>query len=304
MEYTIASTDENHYNRIRVNLPLPSWKYSNVMITSCVCNCNILVMKKGDYIDFTIKDHEVSEGQSPIGVAYKLTITANITDIKSAQTLIATLPSISNLNNVPISFTVNTDERITIYSQYEFTINDMSYNMKLILGMYNKIEFPISSTLNNSTYIYNIKSVGYFLSTPILYLLSNLGGVNYFNLSDEKHKIDASCISMRLLNSFTASMPIIGSNSEFSKITLSTDLTDFELILVDANLHEIDLLNPIYITINISNASDSMTLEDADKYEYVRKVNKEEEMIRLQMLKVKFDRINKEVKEDFELKFE
>ena len=71
-------------------------------------------MKKGDYIDFTIKDHEVSEGQSPIGVAYKLTITANITDIKSAQTLIATLPSISNLNNVPISFTVNTDERITI----------------------------------------------------------------------------------------------------------------------------------------------------------------------------------------------
>ena len=48
MEYTIASTDENHYNRIRVNLPLPSWKYSNVMITSCVCNCNILVIKKGD----------------------------------------------------------------------------------------------------------------------------------------------------------------------------------------------------------------------------------------------------------------
>ena len=75
MEYSIASTDENHYNRIRVNLPLPSWKYSNVMITSCVTNCNILVLKKGDHICFNIDS-----------TYYRLTITANIKDIKSAQT--------------------------------------------------------------------------------------------------------------------------------------------------------------------------------------------------------------------------
>lgn len=293
MEYTIASTDENHYNRIRVNLPLPSWKYSNVMITSCVSNCNILVLKKGDYIDFTIN-----------GVAYKLTITANITDIKSAQTFVATLPSISNSSTIPIVFNVNTDERISIVAENEFTIDDMSYNMKLILGLYYKIEFPIASELENGIYVHHIKSVGYFLSTPVLYLLSNLGGVNYFNQSTEKYKIDASSISMRLLNSFTASMPIIGSNSEFSKVVYSSDLSDFELILVDANLHEIELLNPIYITINVSNASDSMTLDDIDKYEYTRKVNKEQELVRLQMLKVKFDRINKEVNEEFREKYE
>ena len=95
MEYTIASTDENHYNRIRVNLPLPSWKYSNVMITSCVSNCNILVLKKGDYIDFNINNTD-----------YLLTITANITDIKSAQIFVATLPSMSNLDEIPIAFDV------------------------------------------------------------------------------------------------------------------------------------------------------------------------------------------------------
>ena len=293
MDYTIASTDENHYNRIRVNLPLPQWKYSNVMITSCVTNCNIVVLKKGDYIDFTINGSDV-----------RLTITANITDIKSASTFVATLPAISNYNDLSVKFEVLTDERIAIYSDDYFYIKDMSYNMKLILGLYYKIEFPLLPTLEDDTYIYRIKSVGYLLSTPVLYMLSNLGGVNYFNLSDDKEKINANCISMRLVNSFTSSMPIICSNSEFSKIVISSDLTDFELILVDANLHEIELLNPIYITINVSNASDVMTLEDADKYEYTRKTNKEQELIRLQMQKVKFDRINKEMNEEFELKFE
>ena len=293
MDYTIASTDENHYNRIRVNLPLPQWKYSNVMITSCVTNCNIVVLKKGDYIDFTINGSDV-----------RLTITANITDIKSASTFVATLPAISNYNDLSVIFAYNTDERISIYSNDYFSIKDMSYNMKLILGLYYKIEFPLLPTLDGTIYKYDIKSVGYFLSTPVLYMLSNLGGVNYFNLSDDKEKINANCISMRLVNSFTSSMPIICSNSEFSKIVISSDLTDFELILVDANLHEIELLNPIYITINVSNASDSMTLEDADKYDYTRKTNKEQELIRLQMQKVKFDRINKEMNEEFALKFE
>ena len=87
--------------------------------------------------------------------------------------------------------------------------------MKIILGLYYNIDFPIISTFNDDNYVYNIQAVGYYLSTPVLYLLSNLGGVNYFNRSDETYKIDANSISMRMLNSFTASMPIISSNSDF-----------------------------------------------------------------------------------------
>ena len=105
---------------------------------------------------------------------------------------------------------------------------------------------------------------------------------------------------MRMLNSFTATMPIIASNSEFSKITLSSDLTDFEIILVDANLHEVDILNPVYVTINITNASESMTLEDIERYEYTRKVNKEAEITRLQMLRTRYQMLNKEVQDDVE----
>ena len=293
MEYTIASTDPEHFNRIRVNLPLPPWKYSNVTITSFVANCNMLILKKGDYIMFDIDNTE-----------YKLIINSNICNINNAATFIATLPSISNSTEIPIEFNVNTDERITISSSKQFIIKELSYNMKIILGLYYNIDFPIISTFNDDNYVYNIQAVGYYLSTPVLYLLSNLGGVNYFNRSDETYKIDANSISMRMLNSFTASMPIISSNSEFSKITLSSDLTDFEIIIVDANLHEVEMLNPVYTTISISNASESMTLEDMEKYEYTRKTNTEQELIRQQLLKVKFATINKKMNDDFNERFE
>ena len=290
MEYTIASTDAKHFNRLKVNLPQPPWKYSNVMITSFIANCYIHVLKIGDFIEFDIN-----------GTTYKLIITSNVTDVRGAQVFIATLPAISNLNTIPIQFTARTDERISIHSNQQFTITDMSYNFKLILGLYYNIEFPITSEYNGTTYSYDIQAIGYFLSTPVLYLLSNLGGINYFNMSNQHYKIDANSISMRLLNSFTASMPIIASNSEFSKITLSSDLTDFEIILVDANLHEVDLLNPMYITINISNASESMTLEDLERYEFTRKINKDAEIARLQTLKARYMSLNKEVQDDVAL---
>lgn len=282
MEYTIASTSSKHFNRIKVNLPQPSWKYSNVMITSFIANCNILVLKIGDYIEFNID-----------GTIHKLIITSNITDVKSAQTFAAILPAISNSNTIPIQFNVNTDDRISLCCTQPFAIESMSYNFKLILGLYYNIDLPITSSYDGTTYKYNIEAIGYFLSTPVLYLLSNLGGVNYFNMSDEHHKIDANSISMRMLNSFTASMPIIASNSEFSKVTLSSDLTDFEIILVDANLHEVELLNPMYITINITDASVSMTLEDIERYEFSRKTNKE-------LVRTMYKALNKEVQHDVE----
>ena len=64
------------------------------------------------------------------------------------------------------------------------------------------------------------------------------------------------------------------------------------------------MLNPVYITISIANASESMTLEDMEKYEYTRKTNTEQELIRQQLLKVKFATINKKMNDDFNERFE
>ena len=64
------------------------------------------------------------------------------------------------------------------------------------------------------------------------------------------------------------------------------------------------MLNPVYITISIANASESMTLKDMEKYEYRRKTNTEQELIRQQLLKVKFATINKKMNDDFNERFE
>ena len=58
------------------------------------------------------------------------------------------------------------------------------------------------------------------------------------------------------------------------------------------------------MTINITDALDSLTLEDIDKYQFTRKVNPEEALLNAQMYKAKFDRINKEINEEFSEKFE
>ena len=72
----------------------------------------------------------------------------------------------------------------------------MSYNFSLVLGLYYKISYPLKSTYDNTyaKHLFNVEAIGYFLSTPVLYLISNIGGVNYFNASDESAKIDASSI--------------------------------------------------------------------------------------------------------------
>ena len=67
---------------------------------------------------------------------------------------------------------------------------------------------------------------------------------------------------MRLNNSFSANYPIVSGNSDFQSIIKSNDVTHCEFMLVDANLHEITLLSPLYITLHISG------IEEEDKNVY------------------------------------
>ena len=87
------------------------------------------------------------------------------------------------------------------------------------------------------------------LSTPILYLISNVGSLAFRNT--ENNDLQSCIIVMRIVNTFVNGMPIIASNGEFSQTITSTDITGSSYILVDSNMHEIDLLNPMYITIRV-----------------------------------------------------
>ena len=58
-------------------------------------------------------------------------------------------------------------------------------------------------------------------------------------------------ILMRLLNSFFAKQPINNSNGDYTTIVRCTDLSDIRFTLVDANYHEVKLLTPMYLTVQI-----------------------------------------------------
>ena len=83
----------------------------------------------------------------------------------------------------------------------EFLISSASYNMKQITGLYNTT-FPVRVHENS---VYTVPSVGFYLSTPVLYLISNLGARCFQsrarNLSDQK-------VVMRINNSFMSYYPL------------------------------------------------------------------------------------------------
>ena len=56
---------------------------------------------------------------------------------------------------------------------------------------------------------------------------------------------------MRINNSFTANYPVVNSNIEFSSYLPVYSLSNIEFRLVDANLHDIKLLCPMYLSATV-----------------------------------------------------
>ena len=75
---------------------------------------------------------------------------------------------------------------------------------------------------------------------------------------------------MRINNSFSANYPIVSGNSDFQTVIKSNDLTNLYFILVDANLKELTLLSPLYITIHVQ------PIPDPDHSIYASLLNQEQ----------------------------
>lgn len=99
-------------------------------------------------------------------------------------------------------------------------------------------------------------SVGYMLSTPIFYLLTNIGNNIYFNEIYDQKKLQAATVCMCLNNTYTASFPIVAQQADIITKCAINATSDIHFILVDANMHEIKLLNPMYITVKIEPDAD------------------------------------------------
>ena len=131
-----------------------------------------------------------------------------------------------------------------------YTLNNRSYNQT-----FENIEVQITITPETTEITkYKIASdtVGYMLSTPILYLLTNIGNSVFFNEMKDQKKLQCGTVCMCLNNSYSASYPIIAQQGEIITRCAINATSDLFFILVDANMREIKLLNPMYITVQIT----------------------------------------------------
>ena len=248
INYTVTSTNAKEYDVIRTNLQIPNSNVSRLLVNNLTTKASFIVLSKDDYIIINGNKYNMNDDYGEV-----------FTD---------TFAEILNFlfeGNEEITVAVDTVKRLVLNSESEFTINDMSYNAKMVSGFYND-SFPIESVFNGSNYQVLAQSVGYSMLTPILYLVSNLGSKCYDNIDNNycNHKI-----LMRVSNSFSANYPIINGNAEFQSVVPTNSLSDIEFKLVDANRKPIRLLTPMYLSINVEAVED----DDADAQINVNMMN-------------------------------
>ena len=233
--YTITSTDPKHYNVIKSNLQLPFGDYCRLTVTNLTTKATFVVLNENDYITINNVRYYFQDEYS------EMTIDAVV--------------SVLNELLIDAKITASNDNvgRLVLSSTTPFIISDMTYNVKMITGFYND-SLPLSSNNN----IIAASSAGFSLLTPILYLVSNLGAKCYDNI-DELY-CDRKVL-MRVSNSFSSSYPIVNSNMEFSSVIPVNSLSNIEFRLVDANMHDVKLLTPMYISVQ----TDSLEEKNKDE---------------------------------------
>ena len=328
--FTITSRDHNDYATIRTNLKTPSTELTEVMITNLTTTCSLEILNNDDYIEFKVRT-----------VNYKIFMRQFLS--MNAEKLLAFLNE-QTMDVLTFAYGYYGERiEITSTSTEDFTIVDMTHNLKLLTGFYHH-SFPIKSsneciltlelidwtkhkvelvegdtimfggsgrylqknyTINKLSDITQIMdlllvkgisfhhiqdknivilfsstpfeiteasenilkffgisqplpvksfnnphiiapSVGYFQSTPILYLTSNLGTTHY-------SYVDNDCTNQKILmkinNYFIHGFPIVCHNFEYSSIVITSALSEACFKLVDANFKPVKLLSPMYLSI-------------------------------------------------------
>ena len=257
IDYTVSSTDPNNYNKIFCNLIAPSTKYCIMTITCLTTNCNIVVLDKGDFITIDGVKYEFNDAYTNINLEAFIELLSDLSkavDGNNPHNLSDGSKVILSVNGVELY--IDNTGRLCFISNREFVINDASYNVKMISGMYH-MNLPLKAEYEEESKVYKLQalSTGFNLLSPVLYLTSNVSIKSYRNV-DNDTSLTGAKIVMRINNSFQTSLPIINNNADFETILLSNDLSMLEFRLVDANLHDIHLLSPLYLSVQVRSIPD------------------------------------------------
>lgn len=244
MRCCFNSVDENNYSKINVAIPPLHSKYVSVRCDSFTCNCNIRVLNQRDYISMTV-------GDTPF-TAYFTDDYTNLNAEIFAELLNTMLEEAHG-----VKCQVDNCNRLYFVSQSMFWFNDMSYNVKLLMGLYSMKDEDIRAEKvraelgSGGEYKLKINSVGMYLSTPVLNLVSNIGDASFRNNSDDICNLQSCSTVLRINNSFSPNIPIVASGDGSLSIIPSGCVGGAVFVLVDANMHQIDLLSPMYIALTL-----------------------------------------------------
>jgi len=226
-EYTISSDDVEHYNRIYSYFEPLGTLTATMTVTGLTTQCCIRILKGIDNINpdwIKINGYEYQFPNDHTQLNHE-----SFVDV------------LNNLDILDMEFSLDYCKRLIVKSQlYDIEINDASYNVRLLMGVhpFDKLEL-FEEWFEGYVTTLTIPTIGFMLSTPVLYLTCNIGQKTYMNNQRSKYTQNSKIV-MRLNNSFSANYPIIAGNAEFSTTVMSNDLTNVEFKLVDANMFEID----------------------------------------------------------------
>ena len=249
MKCCFNSVDENNYSRLSITIPPLGSRYTAVRCDGFTANCNIRVLTNRDYLLMTV-------GETPYSFYFE-----DYTNLNAE--MFAELLNVK-FKDANVECYVDGCNRLYFTCGKMFWFNDMSYNVKLLMGLYAWKDEDIRSErvraeqVGEGKYKLQINSVGMYLSTPVLNLVSNIGDPSLRNNSDDSVNIQSCNTVLRINNSFSPNVPIIAGGDGSASIVPSGYVSGAVFILVDANMRQVDLLNPMYI---------SLTLEPLSGYE-------------------------------------
>ena len=254
MRHTITaeSTDPSKYYKIDLSSPIV---YANQQVQFCVTtfttNCNILVLTTDDYLKIEIEGNNWKKTKIIKFLDNYTTLDSETFTLLFNDLIIDQFSSETDEQLKLEKFTVEltTPELLRINhecseTKTKFRITEMSYNLKLLCGAYG-MKFPIEPELSNEqTEMLTFSSTGFYLSTPIWYIIGRTGTMNFSNEGSGN-------VVMKIPNNFVSKFPIVYANMDFITMCNSTDLTNMTFELTDSNYVPIKILNPVYLSINV-----------------------------------------------------
>ena len=254
MRHTITaeSTDPSKYYKIDLSSPIV---YANQQVQFCVTtfttNCNILVLTTDDYLKIEIEGNNWKKTKIIKFLDNYTTLDSETFTLLFNDLIIEQFSNDTDEQLKLEQFTVEltTPELLRINhdcnkTKTKFRIIEMSYNLKLLCGAYG-MKFPIEPELSNEqTEMLTFSSTGFYLSTPIWYIIGRTGTMNFSNEGSGN-------VVMKIPNNFVSKFPIVYANMDFITMCNSTDLTNMTFELTDSNYVPIKILNPVYLSINV-----------------------------------------------------